>query len=48
MIGSLDPEAIGRGTDFEIAGLLGIEHLAINSAIFDFVSGTMYLRPPRR
>jgi predicted aspartyl protease len=48
MIGFLDPEAIGRGTDFEIAGLLGIEHLAINSGIFDFVSGTMYLRPPRR
>jgi len=47
-IGFLDPEAIGRSTDFEVAGLLGIEHLAINSAIFDFVSGTMYLRPPSR
>jgi predicted aspartyl protease len=46
-IGVLDPEAIGRGTDSEVAGLLGIEHLAMNSAIFDFVTRTMYLRPPR-
>lgn len=45
MIGFLDPKAIGRGTDFEVAGLLGIEHLAMNSAIFDFVSGQVYLRP---
>jgi predicted aspartyl protease len=45
-IGFLDSEAIGRGTDSEVAGLLGIEHLAINLAIFDFVSRTMYLRPP--
>ena len=47
-IGILDPEAIGRGTDSEVAGLLGIEHLAMNSAIFDFVTRTMYLRPPGR
>jgi predicted aspartyl protease len=47
-IGVLDPEAIGRGTDSEVAGLLGIEHLAMNSAIFDFVTGTLYLRPPPR
>jgi predicted aspartyl protease len=45
-VGVLDPEAIGRGTDSEVAGLLGIEHLAMNSAIFDFVTRTMYLRPP--
>lgn len=44
-VGVLDPEAIGRGTDSEVAGLLGIEHLAMNSAIFDFVSGQVYLRP---
>jgi predicted aspartyl protease len=45
-VGVLAPEAIGRGTNSEVAGLLGVEHLAMNSAIFDFVSGTMYLRPP--
>jgi predicted aspartyl protease len=44
-LGVLDPEAIGRGTDAEVAGFLGIEHLAMNSAIFDFASRTMYLRP---
>jgi hypothetical protein len=33
---------------FKIAGLIGVEYLAINRAIFDFVSGTMYLRPPLR
>jgi len=47
-VGVLDPEAIGRGTDSEVAGLLGVEHLAMNSAIFDFVTRTMYLRPPPR
>jgi predicted aspartyl protease len=47
-IGVLDPEAIGRGTDSEVAGLLGVEHLAMNSAIFDFVTKIMYLRPSAR
>jgi Aspartyl protease len=28
-----------------IAGIIGVEYLSINRAIFDFVSGTMYLRP---
>jgi predicted aspartyl protease len=42
----LDPEAIGRGTDSEVAGLVGVEHLAMNSAIFDFTSRQLYLRPP--
>jgi len=32
----------------DTAGLLGAEYLAINRAIFDFVSGSMYLRPPAR
>jgi predicted aspartyl protease len=36
---------LGRGTDGEVAGLLGVEYLARNSAIFDFVSGTLYLKP---
>lgn len=39
-----DPGLIGRGTRFEVAGLLGVDYLAKNSAIFDFVTGTMYLR----
>ena len=47
MVGVLDPEAIGRGTRSEVNGLLGIEHLALNSAIFDFVNRILYLRPPR-
>ena len=28
-----------------VAGIIGVEYLSINRAIFDFVSGTMYLRP---
>jgi predicted aspartyl protease len=42
----LDSEAIGRGTDSEVVGLIGIEQLAMNSAIFDFSSRQLYLRPP--
>ena len=45
MVGVLDAEAIGRGTNSEVAGLLGIEHLAMNSAIVDFASRQVYLRP---
>jgi len=28
-----------------LAGIIGIEYLSINRAVFDFVGGTMYLRP---
>lgn len=28
-----------------VAGIIGVEYLSINRAIFDFVSGTLYLRP---
>jgi predicted aspartyl protease len=42
---SMDSRMLGRGTQSEVAGLLGVEYLALNSAIFDFVSGTLYLRP---
>jgi predicted aspartyl protease len=28
-----------------IAGIIGVEYLSLNRAIFDFVSGTLYLRP---
>jgi predicted aspartyl protease len=45
---NLDPEMLARGTDSEVVGLLGVEYLAQNSAIFDFVSGTLYLRPRPR
>ena|SRR5437764_535239 len=47
-VGALDPAAIGRGTVSEIAGLLGIDYLIMNSAVFDFVARTMYLRPAAR
>ncbi len=42
---SMDSQMLYRGTPSEAAGLLGVEYLAANSAIFDFVSGTLYLKP---
>ena len=42
-VAHLNPEVLR--SHFEIAGLIGVEYLTINRAIFDFVSGTMYLRP---
>jgi predicted aspartyl protease len=41
---AMDSRMIGRGTEAEVAGLLGVEYLALSSAIFDFVSGSLYLR----
>ena len=41
-IGHLDENILHSGG---AAGLLGVEYLAKNSAIFDFNSGTLYLRP---
>lgn len=41
-IGHLDEKILHGGG---AAGLLGVEYLAKNSAIFDFNSGTLYLRP---
>jgi hypothetical protein len=41
----MDAEMLSRGTDSEIEGLLGAEYLSLNSAVFDFVSGTLYMRP---
>jgi predicted aspartyl protease len=41
---SLDSELLRGETTSDVAGLLGVEYLALNSAIFDFISGTMYLR----
>ncbi len=42
---ALDAEIVGRGTALETAGLLGAEYLGMNSAVFDFNSGTLYLKP---
>jgi predicted aspartyl protease len=42
-VARLNPEVLR--SEFKIAGLIGVEYLAISRAIFDFVSGTMYLRP---
>ena len=42
---ALDSQMLGRGTNSEVVGLLGVEYLALNSAIIDFISGTIYLRP---
>lgn len=44
----LDSRMLARGTMSEVAGLLGVDYLAMNSAIIDFVSGTLYLRPGER
>jgi predicted aspartyl protease len=43
-----DPDLLHRGTNSEVAGLIGVEYLARNCAIFDFIRGTMYLRPRSR
>lgn len=44
-IAPLNPRMLRRGTSSEAAGLIGVEYLGMNSAIFDFINGTMYLRP---
>jgi predicted aspartyl protease len=38
-----NPEILGYHS--LVAGIIGVEYLSMNRAIFDFVSGTMYLRP---
>ncbi len=48
MVAEMDAEALGLGTKSEVGGFLGIEYLSMNSAIFDFISGTLYLRPGSR
>lgn len=40
---ALNPAVIGHNPN--VAGIVGVEYLAANSAIFDFVGGKMYLRP---
>ena len=41
----LSSEILATGTDVEMAGLLGAEYLGRNSAVIDFNSGTLYLKP---
>lgn len=45
---SMDPRMLYRGTQSEVVGLVGVEYLALNSAILDLVSGTLYLKPRGR
>jgi predicted aspartyl protease len=42
---NLNADILGRGTDSEAAGFLGAEYLGMNSAIFDFNSLTLFLKP---
>lgn len=42
---NLNAEILGRGTDSEAAGFLGVEYLGKNSAVFDFNSLTLFLKP---
>jgi hypothetical protein len=45
-ISELDPGLLAGGSE-EAAGLLGAEYLGLHGAIFDFNSGTLYLRPKK-
>jgi predicted aspartyl protease len=47
-IAHLGPDVLARSGSVDVAGFVGVEYLATNSAIFDFVTGTMYLRPRSR
>jgi predicted aspartyl protease len=44
----LDPELLGGDGKASSVGLLGAEYLGMHGAIFDFNSGTLYLRPKTR
>jgi hypothetical protein len=45
---NFDPDILHRGTNSQVAGLIGVEYLGMSSAIFDFATGTMYLLPGSR
>ena len=47
-ITELDPELLGGDGKASSVGLLGAEYLGMHGAIFDFNSGTLYLRPKTR
>jgi len=44
-ITQLDPELLGGQAKGAAVGLLGAEYLGKHGAVFDFNSGTLYLRP---
>lgn len=44
-ITQLDPELLGGQAKDSAVGLLGAEYLGLHGAVFDFNSGTLYLRP---
>ncbi|MEO5719370.1 MAG: hypothetical protein ABIR29_12490, partial [Chthoniobacterales bacterium] len=46
-ITTLDPELLGGGGKNAAVGLLGADYLGMHGAVFDFNSGTLYLRPKR-
>ena len=43
-ISDLDPELFGGDGKAPAVGLLGAEYLGLHGAVFDFNSGTLYLR----
>jgi predicted aspartyl protease len=45
-VSSLSPEIFGSSSG--IAGLIGIEYLALNYAVFDFIDSVLYVRPRPR
>ena len=47
-ISELDPGLLGGDGKAPAVGLLGAEYLGLHGAIFDFNSGTLYLRPQKR
>ncbi|MBA3609492.1 MAG: hypothetical protein H0W43_13475 [Chthoniobacterales bacterium] len=47
-ITALSPGLLGGDGNDSAAGLLGAEYLGMHGAIFDFNSGTLYLRPKRK
>jgi hypothetical protein len=47
-ITQLDPDLLGGDGNSSAVGLLGAEYLGLHGAVFDFNSGTLYLRPQRK
>jgi predicted aspartyl protease len=47
-ITDLDPDLLGGDGNPSAVGLLGAEYLGLHGAVFDFNSGTLYLRPQRK
>jgi predicted aspartyl protease len=47
-ITELDADLLGGDGNSSAVGLLGAEYLGLHGAVFDFNSGTLYLRPQRK